>query len=364
MSIKLLLIGDPHFKDDNVEATDLMTLNICKKITEQKPDIIAVMGDINHKHDKFDLRPYYRSEKFLKEIYVCKNINTKLIIIIGNHDRENNKDFLTDIHAFNSFKMWPNTIVVDKVNTIECNLENGKIFRIVAVPYVPEGRFAEALQTQNYAICPQPSSSESSSTQSDTGVTYKLNDVDLILAHQEFIGAKMTGIISKKGDKYPLHLPLCISGHIHDYDQLQTNIFYTGTPIQHGYADTHDKTISVFKFDLEKGGYEHIRISLDIPKKLQFILTPQELLNFKFPDNAHIKIKLKCTTEEFNNTIKLDYIKRLLTNGVKIKHQNIDQIITPIPLNDIKTRKSFKQRLYDAIQLQREDIQLTFQSIL
>jgi len=75
------------------------------------------------------------------------------------------------------------------------------------------------------------------------------NDVTCYFAHQEIIGAKMGAIVSKEGDVWPAENSLMISGHIHDYDMLQPNMIYTGTPLMHGVGDKDDKTVSMFTFD-------------------------------------------------------------------------------------------------------------------
>lgn len=347
--VKIFIIGDLHFKDDNVEATDLMTIQICEHIRKEKPDIICNMGDTTHKHDKFDLRPYHRAVKFFEQTLLCKPVGSLLIILIGNHDRENNKDFLTDIHAFNSLKMWPDTIVVDEVKKI-----THKGFNIVAVPYVANGRFAEALSTKGYATIP------SEEPYLLSNVKYHLEGIHLVLAHQEFLGAKMTGSESKNGDIYPIYLPLCVSGHIHDYQWLLRNLMYPGTPVQHGFADTHDKTFSIFIFVNSEGKYSgeytHQRVALNIPKKIQFTLTPQELLDFVPPENAYIKIKLQGTSEEIKSTMKLDYVKILLKRGIKITSDVIEQNIIVSSEEVVKTKTSFPERLSEAVKYQAIEV--------
>ena len=93
------------------------------------------------------------------------------------------------------------------------------------VPYVPPGKFDDAIKTCD-----------------DIG---DIKDYKCIFAHQEFYGAKMGAIISKDGDKWPLHNPLVVSGHIHDYQRPQENIIYIGTPMQHAFGDNTKKTISI-----------------------------------------------------------------------------------------------------------------------
>ena len=44
-------------------------------------------------------------------------------ILVGNHDFQNNSQFLTDNHWMTGMKEWKNTVVVDKVVTKEINGE-------------------------------------------------------------------------------------------------------------------------------------------------------------------------------------------------------------------------------------------------
>lgn len=338
--MKILIIGDPHIKNDNEEQTSLMTVRICEQISLLKPDIIVILGDTLHKHGHIDLFPFYRAEKFIRSIYTHKDADSHLYILIGNHDRYNNTVFLTDEHAFNSFKLWPNTHVIDKVTKIKY-----KSFTSLCVPYVPTGRFAEALSTEGFYKEKQ----------------YHLNDVNIVFSHQEYKGAKMNSITSNNGDDYPLNLPLNVSGHIHDYDDLAANLFYPGTPIQHGFSDTTDKTISFLQFDDDNHLIKKERISLNIMKKLNFNLSPEELLSFIPPNNSQIKIKVKGNPQVLKHVMTSSHVKDLIAHGIKIIPIEIDEILVNIapPI----TKMTFRQRLHEAIKLENVEIQNTFNKL-
>ena len=76
----------------------------------------------------------------------------------------------------------------------------------------------------------------------------------------------MGAIISEEGDEWDLKSPYVVSGHIHDYQEPQFNMLYTGTPIQHAFGDHHDKTISYFTY-MSRDSREHERIDLGLPRK-------------------------------------------------------------------------------------------------
>jgi DNA repair exonuclease SbcCD nuclease subunit len=219
--IKILAIGDLHFKADNSEQTYRLCTEICKIIkTEESEggakdlDGVVVLGDILHRHDKIDLFSYHRAVRFLMTIRdeldrleIKDGKTRKLFILIGNHDRPNNTTFLTDEHAFTSAKLWKDTIVVDKPIEYTFTSDDEK-HKFLFVPYVQSGRFFEAISSLSF------------------------EKTKAVFAHQEFRGCKLGPIISTEGDVYPLDAPLCISGHIHEYSKPQPNIVYVGTPFK------------------------------------------------------------------------------------------------------------------------------------
>ena len=79
------------------------------------------------------------------------------------------------------------------------------VSKFLFVPYVPPGRFVEALETYK-------------------NINWK--DVDCIFAHQEFYGCKMGAILSEEGDKWESKWPLVVSGHIHSRQWINKNIYY------------------------------------------------------------------------------------------------------------------------------------------
>lgn len=232
--LRILTIGDPHFKSDNGEST----LELCDKtislleerLRKKSLDVIAILGDILHRHEKIDLHPFHRAMSYLERIHDIITLHNSsstdkvfLYILIGNHDRSNNRDFMTDEHVFNPLKKWNYTLVADKalIHTPK------PMFKVLLMPYVPPGRFKEGY---NYVV-------------SDESLE---KDFCLVLAHQEFHGAKMNLISSHEGDPWDSLKPLCVSGHVHDYQVLKSNLIYVGTPIQHGFADVGKKTVSIF----------------------------------------------------------------------------------------------------------------------
>lgn len=307
---KVICIGDPHFKIGNQIDTDEMEEKIIQAISDLKPNLIVCLGDILDRHELINVFPLSRATNFLHNLSKL----TQLVILIGNHDRPNNSDFLSENHPFNALKLWPNTTVVDKTVVLEIHGHN-----FVFVPYVSPGKFNDALKTHPLLINQDFLNENKSET-----VEEQMN-ITAIFAHQEFKGAKMGAIISEIGDIHKLSSPLVISGHIHDFDELQPNLFYTGTPLQHAYGDSDDKTISLFSFDKKDyKHFEHRRISLGLKKKKIVYLTPAQIESYVPSTKHNVKIVIKGTQEELTNIGKIRNFKELTKMGIKISTKVVE----------------------------------------
>ena len=300
--ITCLVIGDPHFKVGNVKETDEMCEAIYRVVREKKPDFIVVLGDILDRHESIHAAPLCRSVDFLTKLEkLCGEYGTW--VLIGNHDMPNNRQFLTQIHPFTALKHLSEEqklCIAD--TTINRTWKNNK-FKFVFVPYVPPGRFVDALNTL-----------------ADGTWT----DATAIFAHQEFFGCKMGAIISNEGDKWPLGNPYVISGHIHDYQEPQTNILYTGTPMQHAFGDQHHKTISYFEFNVKDGKVErkHERIDLHLRKKHLEHITCTEVSGHIPRNNCDLKIVITGTSPEIKTILQHPNIEIWKKAGHKIVYKD------------------------------------------
>lgn len=194
--MNILVVGDPHFKVNNIKETQCMSNEIIRIAKEKEPDMIVVLGDILDTHEQINMLAYNNAITLLRQLQDL----APLYVLIGNHDRVNNQVFLTDQHVFGALHYWNNTTIVHTTIRIVLNGYN-----FVLVPYVPNGRFHEALDEVEW------------------------KDADIIFAHQEFKGASLGAKRSIYGDIWALDNPYVISGHIHDFAQLQPNLLYAGT---------------------------------------------------------------------------------------------------------------------------------------
>ena len=214
MTVSALCIGDPHIQIENLTEVDALMVSLINLATEKQPDIIVILGDVLHTHERLHTLALNKAYEMVDNMRLI----APTYVLVGNHDYIQNQQFLTDNHWMAGMKEWSNTTIVDSTIGVYIKEEF-----LVFVPYVPPGRFEEALQTIRN-IDPEISSSRE-----------EWKNASVIFAHQEFSGCKMGAIISVEGDKWPLDYPHVISGHIHSRQIPQENVYYTGAAMQHAF---------------------------------------------------------------------------------------------------------------------------------
>ncbi len=308
-----IIIGDPHFKINNTIDTDEMSIQIIDVVKTKQPDFIVVLGDILDRHENIHMTPLTKSISFLRQLQDL----APLYIIIGNHDRKNNRVYLTDEHPFTAMKYWNNTFVIDTTQHIII-----KNLPFTFVPYVEPGLFHQALTNYKDSIC--------------------------IFCHQEFKGAQMGAFTSVNGDEWDKEDPYIISGHIHDYQKLQNNILYLGTPIQHSYGDTTNKKIAYIKFNSHLKNHDDLDveyIKLNIKLKKNIHLTPDQVNDFVINENINAKIIITGTLMETKLLMKNNKIENWRKQGIKVIFKNKPSDLT----QTLYTNESFTSLLYNNI---------------
>jgi len=286
----ILFIGDPHIKVDNLPEVDEFILKIKKKATEISPNIIIIAGDILHTHERvhtFALNKAYELVKVLREV-------APVYVLVGNHDYCNNQQFLTTNHWLNAMKEWNNVFIVDIV--VHVSISN---LNFVMVPYVPPGRFEEALNTLE-------------------GFEWK--NADCIFAHQEFSGCKMGAIVSIEGDKWDQGNPMVVSGHIHSKQKPQSNLFYPGASIQTAFGES-ENTI-VMELSYSSGQREFIEHDLGLTKKktVSGKVSDFKTKMTKIDKNTKDKIRLTLTGDynDFKLLKSSTEFKEAIDKGIKV----------------------------------------------
>ncbi len=345
--MKFLVIGDIHFKIEDVSLSNEIAREILKIAkTCEKIDGIVLLGDILDTHNVADVDMFNIAMDTIDEL--SKIAFT--YVLMGNHDLKNHILFLSDRHFFNPLKKWENVAIVDK----PLSVDDGNI---IMCPYVPPGRFKEALNgLVKYSIVWEFS--------------------DCIFAHQEIEGCKMGSHISEIGDKWDDGYPTVISGHIHDEETVGSNVHYIGSAAQHSFADKGNKYVWIVDVnpedDSDLDGYTSLsdtifikKIRISTTKKVLINLTTQELIQMNESDLqrlkdkskiGNVKILLKGDSAEFKVLRTSQIYKELEANGIKVSHTIDSKIPTPTVKYDrgiINYRKVFA----DLVSQKSDDVQ-------
>lgn len=321
--VKVLCIGDPHIKTNNIVESETMIEKLISICNEKRPDFIVCMGDILDRHSNIHVSCLMMAEKMVEKLSQI----APFFLLIGNHDRPNNSNFLTNEHAFNAMKKWPNVYIVDTTFSYVFK-DNFKDKKFLFVPYVPPGRLEEAISLDIKGI-------------------ENLKSYSCVFAHQEIIGAKMGAIVSTVGDVWSSENPLLVSGHIHDYDVLQPNMIYIGTAVQQTYSESTNKTVSLFTFENLEHKWDQERIDLGMKKKVTVYITPEEVQSYFPPGDKFVKLVVRGDEASIKTIAKVHKIQELKKMGVKVVFKTI--------FNDVEEhKKSFTQKVSYLERLQNE----------
>ena len=280
--MKLLAIGDPHFQVGNIKNVELFIDRAVNIVKEHRPEIIVILGDLLHEHERLHVTPLNKAYEFVDKMRKL----AKTYVIVGNHDMVNHAQFLTANHWMNGLKEWENVTVVDTAI---------RVGNFALCPYVPPGRFQEALDTIG-----------------------EWRDVHAIFCHQEFAGCKMGAIVSVEGDKWGNDCPHIISGHIHDRQQPQPNIYYTGSSMQHAFGESGKKSVALLEFDSD-GSFSTQEIMLKLPKKKIVYMDVAELDDYVPVESVdEVKLTITGSHDEFKALKKTEKYKTLIESGVKV----------------------------------------------
>lgn len=286
--MNVIAIGDQHFKVDNIPDVELFINRITNLVEKRKPDFVVLLGDLLDTHERLHTIPLNKAYEFINNIRKI----SKTYILTGNHDMVNHLQFLTSNHWLNYLKEWNNVTVVDNV---VLEIINNKKF--VFVPYVEPGRFIEALNT----------------------LEEEWTDADCVFAHQEFHGCKMGAIVSLEGDKWSEDYPNVVSGHIHNNQKPQKNIYYPGSSIQIAFGENQDNIIASLTFKDHTEDYELEEIDLKLPKKKIIYTNIDDVEKIDIEKtNDKIKISVCGDHNEYKTFKKTKKYKELISKGAKV----------------------------------------------
>jgi DNA repair exonuclease SbcCD nuclease subunit len=291
---RILAIGDPHFRMDNLDTIETYITNVCELVRTHRPDVVVVLGDLLHCHERLHTSALNYAYTFIDTLrQLCP-----VYVIVGNHDYINNSQFLSTHHWMNAMKQWPNVTIVDRV------IRHGQL---AFCPYVFPGRLREALATLGDV---------------ETGV----DSASILFCHQEFKGCKMGAIVSTDGDEWTdASLPYVVSGHIHDKQRVGDRVYYAGSSMQHAFGESHDKTIALCTIH-DKGHVTITELDTHLPKKRILYMSIDEARDdtkdyAKHMPNTQLRITLNGTYEEFKAFKKTNKYKELQTQGIKLVYR-------------------------------------------
>jgi len=80
--LTVVAVGDPHFQTTNIPEVNMFIdrlENMCKEV---KPDLIVILGDLLHTHERLHVTPYNKALEFVSKM---RDI-TETVVLVGNHD--------------------------------------------------------------------------------------------------------------------------------------------------------------------------------------------------------------------------------------------------------------------------------------
>lgn len=298
----VLTIGDPHFQMSNMDEVKQFSKACLAHARATRPHRIVVLGDVLHDHERVHSTVLNVAVSFLNHLAEI----APTAVLVGNHDLINNSQFLTENHWMNALKSNTNLTVVDKVVHTVWNRK-----KVIMVPFVPPGRFAEALDTEG-----------------------EWKDADVIFAHQEFKGVKMGSIVSQDGDEWEEEWPFVVTGHIHQNQTPQPNVYYPGSAIQVAFGESEMNVVAELDLNsLERSAVNEVDLGLT-RKKILYTdsASLKKIAKTVEPGGKHANHKLKVcvdgTKEEFKALKKTAEFKRLQKKGVKIVYKRKRAAIT------------------------------------
>jgi len=351
--VHLLLQGDPHYKTGNLREQSVVEVAVESIITSRPVDAVVLLGDILHTFRKVDVDPLHQAVKYIKRL--AKSI--LVIVLIGNHDRKNNREFCGSNHPFVGLKGYPNVIIVDKPRLIFI-----KDKKILALPYVWKDDFGKLgdLFPKKYPKGPKETKK----------VSEYFSEVDVVLAHQDYAGRTEGGLQKSDGWKWDPTACLAISGHIHNFHFPQPNVCYLGTVLQENFGEDTDKafgylTLStdpvVFQnlsspdiYSNSSRGWKLERLRVPLPQMITFRMTINEMYTFDvekvkqeklFSLNRYRIVATGTVAEKKGVTGSI--LSRFREANIELKLQTVEEKYEASSNVAIPTPTSFSKRLYE-----------------
>ena len=206
--MKILRIGDPHAKVNNLEEMRRLFAFVETQAKENKVDRIELLGDLFHSHAVLRLEV----QEFWLNCLSRLNKICETVVLVGNHDLSG--DYGSNFSSLSVFSLLENKnlIIIEKPQCLGY---------VGYIPYTHENELfiRHANELRN-------------------------NGAKILVCHQTFQGSRYeSGIYAPDGiptgdwSKKYTHI---ISGHIHLHQKFE-NVIYPGTPRWDSTADANQK---------------------------------------------------------------------------------------------------------------------------
>lgn len=301
-----LVIGDPHFKDNALQAGRILVQRVLEIVKEHQPRAVVILGDVLDKHNVADMAPFCLVYEFLRDLSAL----AQTFVLIGNHDRASNDDFLSSQSFFAPYHEWNK----DRIRIIDqpyVEIIDGHKYGFC--PYVPPGRLLEALDRVEW------------------------RDSVAVFGHNDIRGCtiatrKGKPIISENGDVWPEGIYYW-GGHNHEAHVVNPWVFFTGTPRQVSYAESEDKGVYLVDFVPK---YEYRKINLGFPPKRTLVLTPENFASTVIPnDGVLYRVKITGPSSEISTALSHPVVKEWISRGIKV-----EQCPTTLPASYVRVDTS------------------------
>jgi DNA repair exonuclease SbcCD nuclease subunit len=339
MAVNILALGDAHFMVSNTREMKVFLDKLKNYLEKESKDIdfIIILGDVLDSHERLHVTPLNQAIEYVK---LCSSYK-KTYVLVGNHDSTNNSIFLTTDHWINCLKNWPDVTVVDTIQ-----IHKVKDRKIVMSPYVPDGRFIEALNTRKG----------------------EWEDASVIFSHVTIKGADMGNMIAKDADTWDPDYPLLVSGHIHKNQWLAPNMYYTGSIMQVAVDESPEKTISIVTVPTS-GTVKVTQVDLVLPKKEILHVAVEEIDDFKVPSAPETKYTLYVSGSceqfrAFRKTAKFQELAKEPQLGRRIRHKpnRLEKQEKMAHVEELKKsrQKLFTDLLRDEVDREKDDLLTAF----
>jgi DNA repair exonuclease SbcCD nuclease subunit len=294
--MKVLRIGDPHVKFNNLEDCEKLMHFIVDIILKYSPDRVEILGDLFHTHYIVRLEVLDFWDAWLDVLSDACDV----VVLEGNHDQLGDTD--ASMGTIRVFKRLAQNKILKKSRTrlriVDCPQYDGII---AYMPYVHDkAKFVDM----------------ANSMASDAGCK-------VLVCHQTFEGATYeNGMYAPDGiNLSDLKYDVVISGHIHTYQRFG-NLIYPGTMKWDTASDANkEKGIWLYEHDDVTGkiiSEELIRTHGVIPPLVSITwIEGQEQL--AIPSGARVTIELIGSSEWVNKQ------KNELKGFVSIKSKITDR---------------------------------------